>query len=723
MDAFKLLSGLNEPQRVAVSAPRSHFLVLAGAGSGKTRVLVHRIAWLLEVEKCSETSIMAVTFTTKAAKEMKDRLDKLIGIAKEDMWIGTFHSLSYRLLCSHYLQAHLPSNFQILDSEDQSRLLERLIKSMNLDSKKWSASKSACYINNKKEKGLRPQDINNYDSFTESTWIRIYKTYQDSCERSGLVDFSELLLRSYELLRDQPQIRDYYQTRFTNILVDEFQDTNHIQYEWIRILSGVSSKVVIVGDDDQSIYGWRGAQVENIQRFIQDFSGAVTIRLEQNYRSQNNILVAANSLISYNNVRLGKKLWTEEGNGDQIIIYHALDDLDEARFIVSSLKEWVREERSLDQCAILYRTNAQARILEEILLENNIPYQLYSGTHFFQRKEIKDLLAYLRLIVNRNDDTAFERVINTPLRRIGTQTLERIRQISRDYKLTLWQSSQELLKRKGLLGSMVASSLKSFIVLVDELDQSTKEFPLDVQTQQVLHNSGLWIMYRDSKKEIDQSRIGNLEELVTLSRKYASFQHTYSEMTPLQDFLSYTMIDLGVENDRNKRKDSVKLMTVHGSKGLEFLQVFIVGMEEGIFPSQISLKKGGELEEERRLAYVGITRAMQRLTLTYAKKRRLYGQEVSYMPSRFISELPDHCVKKIVFNTGMDQHLNKEAMASSLIDKETYFSIGQRVNHKKFGLGTVINISGIGKDRRVQVVFKNQDVKWLVAVYARLSVQ
>ncbi|VFP78481.1 DNA helicase II [Candidatus Erwinia haradaeae] len=724
MDIYKLLNCLNKQQRTAVSAPRGHFLVLAGAGSGKTRVLVHRIAWLLDVEKCSEKSIMAVTFTTKASKEMRDRLDKLMGIPKENIWIGTFHSLSYRLLCSHYLQAGLPKNFQILDSDDQHRLLQRLMKCKNLDSKKWSISKIVGYINHKKEKGLRPKDITSYNSLTEKTWIGLYKIYQDVCDRSGLVDFSELLLRAYELLRDQSHIRDYYQKRFTNILVDEFQDTNDIQYKWIRILSGTCSKVVIVGDDDQSIYGWRGAQAENIQRFIQDFSGAVTIRLEQNYRSQNNILDAANALISYNNIRLGKQLWTEERNGDPISIYCALDELDEARFVVRSLQAWIEQGRLLGECVILYRVNIQAGVLEEILLEKNIPYQLHNGTHFFQRKEIKDLLSYLRLIVNRNDDAAFERVINTPLRRIGVHTLDCIRQVSSDYNITLWQSSQEILKQGGLIGNMASSYLEGFILLVDRLDKITKALPLDLQTQRILQDTGLWAMYRDKKQEMDQSRIAHLEEFINLAQKYSSSRHMHSKTTLLQDFLSDILIDMGEVNNSNKRKDAVQLMTLHASKGLEFSQVFIVGMEEGIFPSQASLDNGGGyLEEERRLAYVGITRAMQRLTLTHAKKRRLYGQEVSYMPSRFISELPDHCVKKISCNTRANWSFHNKNIEFPFINKESFFTVGQSVNHTKFGKGTIINVIGFGKDRRIQVEFYNQDIRWLFAVYARLSVQ
>ena len=622
MDVSELLDGLNDNQRAAVAAPRSNLLVLAGAGSGKTRVLVHRIAWLMSVENCSPYSIMAVTFTNKAAAEMRHRIEHLIGTSQGGMWIGTFHGLAHRLLRAHHLDAGLPQDFQILDSEDQLRLLKRLIKSMNLDDKQWPARQGMWYINGKKDEGLRPKHIESYGNPIEQTWLRIYQAYQEACDRAGLVDFAELLLRAHELWLNKPHILNHYRERFTNVLVDEFQDTNNIQYAWIRMLAGDSGRVIIVGDDDQSIYGWRGAQVENIQRFLQDFPGAETIRLEQNYRSTNNILKAANALIANNNGRLGKELWTEGSDGEPISIYCAFNELDEARFVVNRIKVWMENGGALNDCAILYRSNAQSRVLEEALLQSSMPYRIYGGMRFFERQEIKDALSYLRLMANRNDDAAFERVVNTPTRGVGDRTLDVVRQTARERQMTLWQATRELLQSRALAGR-AASALQRFCELVDSLATETAELPLHVQTDRVIKDSGLWLMYEQEKGEKGQARIENLEELVTATRQF-SYQDEDEDLMPLQAFLSHAALEAG-EGQADKWQDAVQLMTLHSAKGLEFSQVFIVGMEEGMFPSQMSLDEGGRLEEERRLAYVGVTRAMLKLTLTYAETRRLYG--------------------------------------------------------------------------------------------------
>ncbi len=718
MDVSDLLDSLNDKQREAVAAPRSNLLVLAGAGSGKTRVLVHRIAWLLSVENCSPYSIMAVTFTNKAAAEMRHRIEHLIGTSQGGMWIGTFHGLAHRLLRAHHLDARLPQDFQILDSEDQLRLLKRLIKAMNLDEKQWPARQAMWYINGKKDDGLRPQHIESYGNPVEQTWLRVYQAYQEACDRAGLVDFAELLLRAHELWLNKPHILNHYRERFTNILVDEFQDTNSIQYAWIRLLAGDQANVMIVGDDDQSIYGWRGAQVENIQRFLNDFPKAETIRLEQNYRSTSNILTAANTLIANNNGRMGKNLWTEDAEGERISIYCAFNELDEARFVVNRIKTWQETGNALNDCAILYRSNAQSRVLEEALLQASMPYRIYGGMRFFERQEIKDSLAYLRLIANRNDDAAFERVVNTPTRGIGDRTIDVVRQTARERQLTLWQSTRALLQEKALAGR-AASALQRFTELVDALAHDTSEMPLHVQTDRVIKDSGLWMMYEQEKGEKGQARIENLEELVNATRQY-SYQDEDEDLMPLQAFLSHAALEAG-EGQADAYQDAAQLMTLHSAKGLEFKQVFIVGMEEGMFPSQMALDEGGRLEEERRLAYVGVTRAMQKLTLTYAETRRLYGKEVFHRPSRFIAELPENCIEEVRLRASVSRPVNTRRMGAPVVANDSGYSLGQRVRHPKFGEGTIINLEGSGDHSRLQIAFNGEGIKWLVAAYARLE--
>ncbi|PWC11766.1 DNA helicase II [Brenneria roseae subsp. americana] len=718
MDVSELLDGLNDKQRDAVAAPRSNLLVLAGAGSGKTRVLVHRIAWLLAVENCSPYSIMAVTFTNKAAAEMRHRIDHLIGTSQGGMWIGTFHGLAHRLLRAHHMDAGLPQDFQILDSDDQLRLLKRLIRALNLDEKQWPPRQAMWYINGKKDEGLRPQHIESYGNPIEQTWQRVYQAYQEACDRAGLVDFAELLLRAHELWLNKPHVLNHYRERFTNILVDEFQDTNRIQYAWIRMLAGDSAKVMIVGDDDQSIYGWRGAQVENIQLFLKDFIGAETIRLEQNYRSTSNILKAANALIAHNGGRLGKNLWTDGVEGEPISLYCAFNELDESRFVVNRIKVWQENGGSLNDNAILYRSNAQSRVLEEALLQQSMPYRIYGGMRFFERQEIKDALAYLRLIANRNDDAAFERVVNTPTRGIGDRTLDVVRQTARDRQLTLWQSTRALLQDKALAGR-AAASLQRFVELVDALAYETAELPLHVQTDRVIKDSGLWGMYEQEKGEKGQARIENLEELVTATRQF-SYQEEDQDLMPLQAFLSHAALEAG-EGQADANQDAVQLMTLHSAKGLEFPQVFIVGMEEGMFPSQMSLDEGGRLEEERRLAYVGVTRAMQKLTLTYAESRRLYGKEAYHRPSRFVGELPSECVEEVRLRASVSRPVNHQRLGTPISQNDSGYTLGQRVRHTKFGEGTIVNLEGSGDHCRVQVAFQGQGIKWLVAAYARLE--
>ena len=589
---------------------------------------------------------------------------------------------------------------------------------MNLDEKQWPARQGMWYINGKKDEGLRPKHIESYGNPIEQTWLRIYQAYQEACDRAGLVDFAELLLRAHELWLNKPHILNHYRERFTNVLVDEFQDTNNIQYAWIRMLAGDSGRVIIVGDDDQSIYGWRGAQVENIQRFLQDFPAAETIRLEQNYRSTNNILKAANALIANNNGRLGKELWTEGSDGEPISIYCAFNELDEARFVVNRIKVWMENGGALNDCAILYRSNAQSRVLEEALLQSSLPYRIYGGMRFFERQEIKDALSYLRLIANRNDDAAFERVVNTPTRGVGDRTLDVVRQTARERQMTLWQATRELLQSRALAGR-AASALQRFCELVDSLATETADLPLHVQTDRVIKDSGLWLMYEQEKGEKGQARIENLEELVTATRQF-SYQDEDEDLMPLQAFLSHAALEAG-EGQADKWQDAVQLMTLHSAKGLEFSQVFIVGMEEGMFPSQMSLDEGGRLEEERRLAYVGVTRAMLKLTLTYAETRRLYGKEVYHRPSRFIGELPETCIEEVRLRASVSRPVNHQRMGAPVTKNDSGFALGQRVHHAKFGEGTIINLEGSGEHSRLQVAFQGQGIKWLVAAYAKLE--
>ncbi|HGJ5859761.1 MAG TPA: DNA helicase II [Arsenophonus nasoniae] len=720
MNASNLLENLNDKQREAVAAPRTNMLILAGAGSGKTRVLVHRIAWLLAVDKVSPFSIMAVTFTNKAAAEMRHRINALLGSDQGGMWVGTFHGLAHRLLRAHYLDANLVQDFQILDSDDQYRLLRRIIKALNLDESKWPPRQAMWYINAKKDEGLRPQHIESYGNPTEATWLRVYQAYQEACDRAGLVDFAELLLRAHELWLNKPHILQHYRDRFTNILVDEFQDTNSIQYAWIRVLAGDTGKVMIVGDDDQSIYGWRGAQVENIQRFLQDFPAAETIRLEQNYRSTNNILKSANALIANNNNRLGKNLWTEGADGEPISLYCGFNELDEARYVVSRIKQWHEKGGSLKQCAILYRSNAQSRVLEEALLQSSMPYRIYGGQRFFERQEIKDALSYLRLVANRNDDASFERVVNTPTRGIGERTLDTVRQAAREKQLTLWESCEYLLREKVLAGR-AAGAIERFLELIDALAKETMDMPLHVQTDRVIRDSGLRAMYEQEKGEKAQARIENLEELVTATRQF-SYQEEDQDLMPLQAFLSHAALESG-EGQAELHQDAVQLMTLHSAKGLEFPLVFIVGMEEGMFPSQMSAEESGRLAEERRLAYVGLTRAMEKLTLTYAESRRLYGKEVYHRPSRFIAELPTECIEEVRLRATVSRPISHQRLGTPINRNDSGYALGQRVRHPKFGEGTIINLEGDGERCRLQIAFQGEGIKWLVAAYAKLELQ
>lgn len=720
MDVSTILNPLNDEQRAAVTAEPGNLLVLAGAGSGKTRVLVHRIAWLIQALGASPYSILAVTFTNKAAAEMRGRLEQLLHLPMGNMWVGTFHSLAHRLLRSHWQAAGLPQHFQILDADDQLRLVKRIHKSLNLDETKWQPRQSQWFINNKKEEGKRPAQIQPDGHYVTATLVKVYQAYEEVCRTSGMVDFSELLLRCYEVLKNRPDVLQHYRQRFQHILVDEFQDTNSIQYAWLRLLAGDDNHVMIVGDDDQSIYSWRGAQVENLQRFIKDFTSTQTIRLEQNYRSTATILTAANAVIANNDNRLGKDLWTAGKTGELISLYAAFNEVDEARFIVDRIREWVAAGNLRRETAILYRSNAQSRVLEEALLQANIPYRVYGGQKFFERAEIKDALGYLRLISNRDDDAAFERIINMPARGIGNTTLATLRDYARDAGVTLWQATQELLAQPQLT-ARAATALRNFVALIEELAGEIASSLLGELMEHVLQRSGLYDHYRNEKSEKSMSRVENLEELVTAAREFAP-ETADETMTPLAAFLSHVALEAG-DNEVNPHEDGVQLMTLHAAKGLEFRLVFIAGIEEGLFPHQMSLEEPAQLEEERRLCYVGMTRAMEKLYLTYAECRRLHGTESYHRPSRFISEIPPELLQEVRLNTKVSRPstVSNVETRMSLMEDEIGFALGQRVKHAKFGEGVVVNYEGQGAAARVQVKFRYEGTKWLVISYANLQ--
>ncbi|HCH2130693.1 DNA helicase II [Vibrio parahaemolyticus] len=721
MDPSLLLDGLNDKQREAVAAPLENLLVLAGAGSGKTRVLVHRIAWLMSVEQASPFSIMSVTFTNKAAAEMRGRIEELMMGSASGMWNGTFHGICHRILRAHYLDAKLPEDFQIIDSDDQQRLLKRLIKAQNLDEKQWPARQVAWWINGKKDEGLRPAHIDAYHDPVTKTYLQLYTAYQEACDRAGLVDFAEILLRAHELLRDNKFVREHYQARFKHILVDEFQDTNNIQYAWLCMMAGPECHVMIVGDDDQSIYGWRGAKVENIEKFTREFPSVTTIRLEQNYRSTKTILEASNTLIANNTERMGKELWTDGVVGEPISVYSAYNELDEARFAVNKIKEWQDKGGALNDAAMLYRNNAQSRVLEEALIQAGLPYRIYGGMRFFERQEIKDALAYMRLMANRNDDAAFERVVNTPTRGLGDKTLETIRRAARDRGCTMWEASVAMLDEQVLAGR-AAGALGRFIELITALEDDTLEMPLHEQTDHVIKYSGLFAMYEQEKGEKSKARIENLEELVTATRQFEKPEEA-EEMSLLTAFLTHAALEAG-EGQADEFEDAVQLMTLHSAKGLEFPLVFMVGVEEGMFPSQMSAEEAGRLEEERRLCYVGMTRAMQKLYITYAEMRRLYGQDKYHKPSRFIRELPETCLDEVRMKAQVSRPASSGRFSQTAVKEnfnETGFSLGSRVMHPKFGEGTIINFEGSGPQSRVQIAFNGEGIKWLVTAYARLE--
>ncbi|HYQ53750.1 MAG: DNA helicase II [Pseudomonas sp.] len=723
-DLSLLLNSLNDAQRQAVAATLGRQLVLAGAGSGKTRVLVHRIAWLIQVEQASPHSILSVTFTNKAAAEMRQRIEQLLGINPAGMWVGTFHGLAHRLLRAHWQEARLVQNFQILDSDDQQRLVKRVIRELGLDEQRWPARQAQWFINGQKDEGLRPQHIQASGDLFLGTMRSIYEAYEQACERAGVIDFSELLLRALDLWRDNPGLLEHYQRRFRHLLVDEFQDTNAVQYAWLRLLAGSGGgSLMAVGDDDQSIYGWRGAKIENIHQYTADFPDAEMIRLEQNYRSTSGILKAANALIANNSGRLGKELWTDLGEGEPLTLYAAYNEHDEARYVVETIESLIKQGSSRNEIAILYRSNAQSRVLEEALLRERIPYRIYGGQRFFERAEIKNAMAYLRLLEGRGNDAALERVINVPPRGIGEKTVEAIREHARHSQLSMWGAMCQLLAAKALKGR-AASALGAFIELIENLSGKVADMPLHTMTQTVIEQSGLIIYHQEEKGEKGQARVENLEELVSAARNFETSDDD-GDLSPLSAFLGHASLEAG-EAQADEHEDSIQLMTLHSAKGLEFPYVFLVGMEEGLFPHKMSLEEPGRLEEERRLAYVGITRAMRQLFMTYAETRRLYGSETYNKVSRFVREIPAGLVQEVRLSNSVSRPFGgaKATGASSLFANanipQTSFNLGQRVQHSVFGEGVILNFEGSGAQARVQVNFA-EGSKWLMLGYAKLE--
>jgi DNA helicase-2/ATP-dependent DNA helicase PcrA len=680
-------------------------------------VLVHRVAWLIQVEGASPNSILAVTFTNKAAAEMRARIETLLGIPGGAMWIGTFHGLAHRLLRLHWRDAGLSQTFQILDSEDQARLLRKVLKALDLDEARWVPREILWFINAQKDEGLRPKHIKDDGDPTRRQLIRIYQAYEEACQRAGVVDFAELLLRAYELWRDNPALLHHYRTRFRHVLVDEFQDTNAIQYKWLMLLAGPAGLPFAVGDDDQSIYRWRGARVENLNQFRRDYPQAVLYKLEQNYRSTGTILKAANALIANNAGRLGKNLWTSGADGDRVKLYAAFNERDEADFVVNRIREWVDRGGARREVAVLYRSNAQSRVFEEAFLNARMPYRVYGGLRFFERAEIKDALAYLRLVASRADDTSFERVVNLPTRGIGAKTLDTLRDLAREHGTSLWLAARTAVQ--GGLPQRASQALLGFLQVIDKLALEVAGLDLHEQVDRVIQSSGLIEHFKKERGERGEGRVENLLELVSAAKGFSPEGET--DMQPLESFLAHAVLESG-EGQADPYADCVQMMTLHTAKGLEFPVVFLTGMEDGLFPHQRSIADLASLEEERRLCYVGATRAMRQLYVTYAEQRRLYGVDQYGQPSRFIGELPADLIEEIRPRLQVSRPAFVKRMGMQSEEPTYAMRMGSRVRHAKFGEGVVLNFEGNGPQARIQVNFESQGTKWLMLSYANLEV-
>jgi DNA helicase-2/ATP-dependent DNA helicase PcrA len=727
-----LLESLNPQQREAVTLPHQSALILAGAGSGKTRVLTTRIAWLIQTGQVSPSGLLAVTFTNKAAREMLTRISAMLPINTRGMWVGTFHGLCNRLLRAHYRDAGLPQSFQILDSQDQLSLIKRVMKAMGVDDEKYPPREAQYFINANKEQGLRAAQVEVFDEYSRRL-TEVYAEYDAQCNREGAVDFAELLLRCFELLNRNEVLRAHYQRRFSHILVDEFQDTNRLQYRWLKLLAGSENAIFAVGDDDQSIYAFRGASAQNMFEFERDFARGHVIKLEQNYRSHAHILDAANALIRHNQKRLGKELWTAEGKGEQLRLYEAATDIEEASFILEELRSLKQEGVRLSDIALLYRSNAQSRVLEHALFNAGLPYRVYGGLRFFERQEIKHALAYLRLVGNPEDDGALLRVINLPTRGVGARSLEQMQEAARTRGISLWQAACST-PLSGKAGAGVAA----FVQLIEKLRQESASLSLPEIVELVVERSGLKGYYESEKDGAD--RIENLNELVTAAAGFVSealsapppdetdaLPASDEERAPasvLDEFLAHASLEAG-EHQAAAGADALQLMTVHAAKGLEFHAVFISGLEEGLFPHENSRDELDGIEEERRLMYVALTRARRRLYLTFAQSRMLHGQTRYNIPSRFLEEIPEALVLRINARRprygGPDYGIAEPAPAPYAAAPASPWRVGQNVMHAKFGPGVIVNAEGRGADARVQVNFRSAGLKWLALEYAKLT--
>lgn len=724
------IAQLNKAQASAVTSELGNLLVLAGAGSGKTRVLINRIAWLITNAHASPYSILAVTFTNKAASEMRSRLIAMLGGEVRNIWVGTFHGLAHKMLRQHWRAANLPEHFQVMDSDDQLRLIKRVFKQLNIDEDRWEPKKAQGFINRKKDEALYARQLTIAESAYEQVMGEIYAHYEQACQEAGVLDFADLLLRSYSLLANNPEILIYYRNKFDHFLVDEFQDTNTIQYLWLKILSEHAASVTVVGDDDQSIYGWRGAKIENIQRFQHDYPQTKVVRLEQNYRSTSTILSAANALIDNNSGRMGKTLWTQGEQGDPITLYSALNEEDEALYVARKVQTYANQGGNLRDIGILYRSNAQSRVLEEALVRLGVPYVIYGGLRFFERAEIKDALAYIKLAVNVNDDAAFERVVNIPPRGIGKVSLEKLRELASASNQTMLATAKEAVETKMITGKARAGLL-DFIEIINEIAAIALTASVTEVVELTVRRSGLLTYFAEQAGERSQNRAENLEELVSAT---TDFVYDATEADPLQaapiaDFLSYTALESG-ERQVDASQPAVQMMTLHSAKGLEFPTVFMCGLEEGLFPHHFSAEDPERLEEERRLCYVGITRAMQHLYITYAQRRRLFGNEEARRISRFVREIPEHLIEEKSRRLNVNRHAYHQEISSEFVqhvasdlgsDTGLGFNLGQRVRHAKFGVGTVVDFEGQGERARVSVFFEGAGTKWLVLSYAKLE--
>ena len=712
--------GLNEKQQQSVTLSEDiNALILAGAGSGKTRVLTHRIHYLVSEKNHHADDILAVTFTNKAANEMKERLSDLLRRPIGRMWVGTFHSLAHRLLRTHPAEANLSPTFQILDAQDQFRIIKRLMKENAVDEKKLKIKEVQWFINKNKDNGISPQDIDVGYDYAKKQKVKVFDLYENFVQTNDLVDFAGLLVKSYELLKNNQPLLDYYQKKFCHILVDEFQDTNTIQYQFIKILHNQDNHVFCVGDDDQSIYGWRGAKIENIQKIEDDFKPIQVIKLEQNYRSTGNILSASNALIAKNKNRLEKSLWTESGDGDLINVFNARNEREEAQYVVSEIQTQFNQGRNLDECAILYRSNAQSRVFEESLIKFNLNYRIYGGLRFFERAEIRQAMSYVRLIENTSDNLAFERVVNFPTRGIGLSTIEKIRARAIESHTDLFQSSIAIAES---LPARASNALQGFIQLIESINDSTKNLTLSEKVDSILLQSGLMAHYANDKTDKAGSKLENLKELVSAATEYIHEEE--DEMTETEGFIALATLDSSGESNQSNQ-NYVQLMTVHSAKGLEFPVVFLVGLEEDLFPSRQRVNQPSNIDEERRLCYVGMTRAMQSLTLSHATSRNLYGETIYSRNSVFLDEIPSSFLNHIKnesggnFYQGYQKSTNEgKSMAST---SDSIYSIGQAVKHAKFGMGTVVNYEGSGDSMRVQINFQKAGTKWLITSYAKLE--